>query len=158
MKSSARNVFTIPKTLKHFLFLPLLSILVMVTAFSIPPGKHVGTWKGEDSKEKIGSLVLDSSGYAMLLVDGETLGGKNFEMNGIGAECKYEIDYSKDPVWLDIAIYNKESHHEMSRLKGIIKFISNDKIMYRINFEGERYTRFDPNDKENTIILNRVSD
>jgi hypothetical protein len=157
MKSSALNVFTLSKTLKHLFFLPLLLILVMVTSFSIPPGKHVGTWKGEDSKDKIGSLVLDSSGYATLLVDNETLGGKDFEMNGIKAECKYKIDYSKEPIWLDIVMYNKESQHEMGRLKGIIKFITDNKIMYRINFEGERYTRFDPNDKENTIVLNRVA-
>lgn len=157
MKTSALTAFSLLKNLKHFFFFPLLLILVAVTAFSFPPGKHIGTWKGTDSNDKIGTLVLDSSGYATMTIDNETFGGMDFEMKGDRAECKYEIDYSKTPIWLDMVMYNKENHQEMRRLNGIVKFITDNKIIYRISFGGGRYDKFDPNDKDDTIVLERVT-
>jgi hypothetical protein len=118
--------------------------------------RHIGEWKGTD-KGKTGSLIMDKTNHAIFVIDNQVLGGNDFVINGVKGECKYEIDYSKNPIWLDIVIYEKGKNEEKGRLKGIIEFITDNKIEYRLNLTGERFDKFDPEDKENTIVLDKIT-
>lgn len=121
--------------------------------------KHIGAWKGEHTGE-IGMLILEKSNNAVLVIDNQVLGGEDFEINGVKHNLKYEIDYMKEPIWLDLIIYTQgHQEEEVKRLKGIIRFITDKKIEYRVNFNpaDERFKKFDPEDKENTIVLDKVT-
>ena len=48
-------------------------------------------------------------------------------------------------------------YQEKVRLKGIMRFITDNKIEYRLDFTGKRFDTFDPEDKENTIVLDTVT-
>ncbi len=115
----------------------------------------IGEWKGTD-KGQTGSLVLDKSNHAIFVLENQVIGGKDYEVNGIKSECKYEIDYSKNPIWLDIVIYESGTTKEKGRLKGIVRFITDTKIEYRISLDGNRFDKFDSEDKENTIVFDKV--
>ena len=117
--------------------------------------KHIGEWKGTDEKGKVGSLILNESSHVILVMGNQVIGGKDFEIDGIKAECKYEINYKKDPIWLDI-VFSKEGA-ESGRMKGIIRFISDTKMEYRLSFDTSRFEKFDPTDKLNTIVLDKVA-
>ena len=83
-------------------------------------------------------------------------GGNDLEIDGHKAELKYEIDYSKSPIWLDLitVVYGKDGQIGEGRLKGIVKFLTDKKIEYRIghNITDERPVEFD---KVNTEILDK---
>ena len=135
-----------------------LIVLLMITQLSAGctgPKKHIGEWKGMD-KGNPADLILDKTNHATFIVDNQVFGGNDYKLESNPAECKYEIDYSKNPIWLDIVLYKKEGNVEKLRLKGIIRFITDSKIEYRVNLKGERFPGFDTNDSLNTIVLDKV--
>ena len=83
-------------------------------------------------------------------------GGNDLEIDGHKAELKCEIDYSKSAIWLDLitVVYGKDGQIGEGRLKGIVKFLTDKKIEYRIghNITDERPVEFD---KVNTEILDK---
>ena len=146
---------------RDFLNQLAISLFVVSIAFisfngySNAEEKHIGEWKGESMGE-VGSLVLDKTNNAVFFIGNEVMGGENFVFHGKRGNCKYEIDYSKNPIWLDIVVYEQDKTEEIVRLKGIVRFITDNKIEYRLSFDGNRFDNFDPEDKENTIVLDRV--
>ena len=97
--------------------------------------KHLGEWKAE-SGGQVGSLILDKTNHAILVLGNQVIGGDNFVVQGKTGECKYEIDYSKKPIWLDLVVYEPGRTDEAGRLKGIVRFITDHKMEYRVSFEG----------------------
>ncbi|MEZ4966723.1 MAG: hypothetical protein R2791_15880 [Saprospiraceae bacterium] len=80
---------------------PIKTLLIVAVAFvlqncSTADERHIGEWKGTD-KGETASLILDKSNHAVLVLGNQVIGGKEFEMNGIKGECKYEIDNSITP-------------------------------------------------------------
>ena len=72
-------------------------------------------------------------------------------------EGHYKIDYSKNPIRLDIFGLDKKSKKEIKRLKCIIEFINDNQMKLRINFsDTARFETFDENDGTNTIMLNKI--
>lgn len=138
--------------IKSFLLISVIYILNSCSNFN---ERHIGEWITTDNTGKTSSLILDKSNHAVFVQDNQVIGGKEFEMNGKKGECKYEIDYSKNPIWLDLVVYEQGKSQEKARVKGIMRFITDDKIEYRLNFVGERFDKFDPDDKENTIVLDK---
>lgn len=122
-----------------------------------PNNGHIGEWKGVDDEGNEINLVLDKDGYTFLMQGNQVIGGKDFEVKGVRAECRYKIDYSKKPVWLDIVFYEQHKNKEKGRFKGIVRFITENKIEYRVDFDGgERFDKFDMEDESNTIVLEKV--
>ena len=140
---------------KHIKTILLLALIFIFYNCSNPKERHIGEWKGVD-KGQTGSLILDKNNNAILVSGNQVIGGKDFELNGIKADCKYEIDYSKNPIWLDIVVYEQGNTQEKVRLKGIMRFVTDNKIEYRTDFTGNRFDSFDPKDKENTMVFDKV--
>ena len=136
----------------------ILILTIVIFGCSNSNQKHIGEWTGSD-KGEIGSLILNKGNSAVLVIGNQVLGGDNFEINGVKATLKYEIDYSKDPIWLDLVIYEEGLKQEKGKLKGIIRFLTNTKMEYRLNFDpsADRFSKFDSEDKENTIVLDKVT-
>lgn len=143
--------------LKSIKTLLLITVIFILQSCSNSNERHIGEWKGTDNTGKTASLVLDKNSHAVFVINNQVLGGTEFEMQGVKAECKYEIDYSKNPIWLDIVICEKGKKEEKARLKGIIRFITDNKLEYRLNFGGERFDKFDSDENENTIVLDKVT-
>jgi hypothetical protein len=121
--------------------------------------RHLGKWKGGDSRETM-NIIFDKTNHAVLLVGDKVMGGDNWQVDGEKLECKYEIDYSKDPIWLDIIFYKYEKKEEKQRLKGIVRFLTDTKIELRLQFSpsGERFYNFDSADKSSTMIFDKVAE
>lgn len=118
----------------------------------------VGEWKGTDNSGRTMSLVFDKDHSVMMKSNGETMGGKDYMVNGHKLEIKYEIDETKDPMWLDLVFYEDGKKSEGNSAKGIFKYLSDNKIELRSGFaKPDRFDKFDETDKDNTMILERVA-
>jgi hypothetical protein len=136
-------------------FIVLIVAVFLLQSFSNHNEKHIGEWKGED-----GSLTLDKQNYVVFMIEDQVFGGESFIVEGQKGKCKYEIDYSKNPIWLDIVVYEvyeQAKEEEIGRFKGIVRFLSDTRMEYRLSFDGNRYDDFDPDDDEDTIILDKVT-
>jgi hypothetical protein len=118
---------------------------------------HVGEWKGVDSQGKQTSLILNGDNSAILINGNEVLGGVDFKLEDKKINVRYEVDYERDPIWLDLVFYGGEEDKEMGRLFGIVRFLTETKIEYRISDVGNpRYYEFDSSDKDRTLVLDKV--
>lgn len=126
---------------------------------SISFGQHLGEWAGT-SAGVTNNLVLDSTNHAIFIIDEIEFGGEHVKFEGKEADFKYEIDYSKNPVWFDFVFYDKEKGEQITRWKGIMRFLNNSKMEHRVSFnpDTERFESFDPNDQVNTIIWDKIID
>ncbi len=136
----------------------VLALTITLCSCSSTDDKLIGEWVAKD-KFQTGNLLLNKDNSAVLVVGNQVIGGDGFEMNGVKVDLDYEIDYSKEPIWLDIVFRVEGNDEEKARMKGIVRFITDTKIEYRLNWGlySDRYTAFDPYDKENTLVLNKVS-
>src|ERR1035437_3911595 len=100
---------------KNIKSLLLIAAIFILQSCSNTNKRHIGEWKGTDNAGKLTSLILDKSNHAVFVQDNQVIGGKEFEMNGIKGECKYEIDYSKNPIWLDLVVYEQGKTQEKIR-------------------------------------------
>lgn len=120
--------------------------------------KHIGEWIGYDKGKKV-SLLLNDDNTTALVHGNQVIGGDNQDCDGIKCSLRYEIDYSKDPIQLDIFMYNEsESIRSDFSMRCIIRFLSTTKMELRANFDPstDRFTYFDYNDIENTCVFEKV--
>jgi hypothetical protein len=145
--------------MKYFYKIKSVLIIILVLTFhscTETNEKHIGEWKGE-SKGEEGCLIFDQTNHAVFVIGNQVFGGENFVLqDGVKGECKYEIDYSKNPICLDIVFYEQGVTEEKGRLKGIVRFVTDNKIEYRVGFDGNRFDKFNHEDTENTMVLDRL--
>jgi uncharacterized protein (TIGR03067 family) len=115
----------------------LLSALLLFCSFSFigADKSYVGKWKGKD-KGDIGFLTLTKHNYATFEFDGEIMGGKSYNHQGITAALKYRVNTKKSPATIDFIIWDKKKAVEVGRLRGIFKMNSNLQMQMAINFSG----------------------
>lgn len=145
--------------MKKQLFKSFIAFAILFfSSYAFAQQEHVGSWIGE-SKGRTNKMILEANNHAAFIIDGQVLGGGNFEKDGRKMECIYEINYDKNPMWLDIVILDFETKTEIARLKGILRFIDQDKIEYRVSFDNKkRYTKFNGKSDGDTIILDRLKE
>ncbi|WP_046744720.1 hypothetical protein [Kordia zhangzhouensis] len=139
------------KILKKLCF--ALATLFFLFSFTAPEGEHVGRWKGKD-KGDIGYLTLTSEGYATFEFNGQTMGGKSYNHQGVNAAMKYTVNYGTSPASIDFIIVDNKDNEEMGRLKGIINMKSRNEMQMALRFGGGagRPTDF----SVDAIVFNRV--
>ena len=98
--------------------------------------RHIGEWRGAN-----GSLTLKNSGDAILIAGNNIIGGNGYKINNLNVDVKFEINYAKSPIWLDLVFY-EVGKNEMGRFRGIVRFITHDKIEFRFNADPYGIRRF----------------
>lgn len=128
--------------------------LILYGCSSHTDKRIIGEWKNSSDNT---DMILDDSNHVFFMRGNNQVdGGNDFKIDGHKAELKYEIDYSKSPIWLDMitVVYGKDGEIGEGRLKGIVKFLTDKKIEYRVGnkITDERPVEFD---KANTEILDK---
>ena len=101
---------------------------------------HIGKWSGTDLAGTKATIVFSESGTGTI------------EFNNDLYKFMYVIDYSRQPIWLDL-IYAREN--KPFRAKFILKFIDKNKLKWRTFFNDKRPSEFLPDDSKNTMVLTR---
>lgn len=108
----------------------------------------VGEWQDEDMR-----YVFDNDGYATVYMGEQVMGGSNlFETSSL----KYEIDFTKTPITLDLIYMNKDSGKEHKRMAMIVRFMADDTIQIKTNYNDTRPEVFKDDDSD-VLVLDRVS-
>lgn len=119
-----------------------------------PASRLIGRWEGMDRTGKMGAFQFFEDGSIILIIDGRPLGGP--DSNGLG-RLRYTVDFSKDPVELDI-IGIDPTGTERGKILMIIGFISSDRIKIRTYFNDIRPPNFEEESIDDTIVLDRQPD
>lgn len=107
---------------------------LLITSFTtVKEGELVGTWKGAD-KGDIGFLTFSADGFATFEIEGQTMGGKSFDMQGISAQMRYTIDASALPASIDFIISKQDTYEELTRMKGIYEMNTPDELHIALAF------------------------
>ena len=131
----------------------LLAMIQPGFGLAVQETKHLGKWEGTDNTGVTAAISFEKDGYAVLYKNGEVLGDKRDREPLV----KYEIDYTKNPIWLDLVVFDLAGK-ELGRMKSIIKFVGDAQMIWRIGKDkSTRPTEFDESDKENTVLLKKVS-
>lgn len=133
----------------------LILVVISMSSFKVPfeisNFNIVGKWVGVDDKNNKGAFVFDSEGYATMIVDGEVMGGKEFEMKGATACMKYKIDETSKPIKFDIIVTTLNTKKSRT-MKMLLKIVDNNTIKLASDFNDIRPKSFT---KENTLLLKR---
>lgn len=116
----------------------------------------IGKWNGTDFSKNKCDLIFTEDKNVSLTVNGEIIGGENFMINGIKAELKYEVDFAKNPIWIDLIAIEKETKIEKGRIKVILKYINENNIEILLDFNGKRYKNFEKENEEYILMLKKV--
>lgn len=118
----------------------------------------VGKWFGgseDDTEDEKGYMIFEADHSTTMIANGETIGGKNYEVEGAKISLTYAVDETTSPRNFDLIF--KMGGNEFGRMKGIIKFIDEDTFQLQIatEMQNPRPTRFDSNSKD-VAIFKRV--
>lgn len=135
--------------MKKFLILLIAIPFLSLTTIN-DRDQFVGKWVGNDNQE-IGFIQFDEEGYVSLGIEGQEMGGKNFEIRGEKGDMTYTINDKTDPIEVDLVVTKLKSG-EQKKLLCIVKFLSVDQMKIAIDFQNLRPTGFT---EENSIILTK---
>ncbi|MBC2845804.1 hypothetical protein [Winogradskyella flava] len=134
----------------------ILFLISLISLFSFNSSQIeksiVGKWKGEDEKNKIGYIIFDSESYVTVETDGQTFGGKEFEMNGEKGSMSYSVNFEVEPIEIDL-IMTKLATNEQRVMLLIAEFKGNDTMIVASDFNSVRPTEFS---SENSITFHRI--
>jgi len=100
-------------------------------------------WEGKD-QGKIGRITFDEEEYAIFLIEGQEIGGKECDMNGEKRTLTYVVNLDTEPIEIDFIIKKIASGEEM-RLVGIGAFKDSNTMNIAIH-DKERPTNFESDD------------
>ena len=111
----------------------LIAIVALLTACTSKPD-ITGKWLNVSKPEE--GMVFEKDGFLYIFEDNNMKGGENIEMEGQLCQLKYEINYDKKPIWLDLVTIDKATNKEAKRVFGIINIIDENTIEAMITKEG----------------------
>lgn len=133
-----------------------LLFMVLLTSYTVPSDKHVGTWEGIDDKGTKGSLTLkEDSVFLLTLILTDTLSNDVVQEKHRKVSGKYLIDYDRDPISVELILDNKNQGKEISKITGTIRFIGDNRMELRVSLADERSEESDL--LYDTIVLDKLS-
>lgn len=117
---------------------------------SNPKEDIIGKWKSDQIKE-IEFFTFDAEGYASFESQGQTLGGKEFSIDGEKGKMTYSINIETTPIEIDYTVTKLQSG-ESKKILGILEFIDTNSIKIDLKFDEERPTNF----SEESFLIQRV--
>jgi len=115
-------------------------ILILISSFTHSDNKLIGKWKN-DNDGSVTYYTFDKEGYATIENNEIAIGGRSSISNGVKFKMTYVVNYETTPIELDIISTDLSTGAEITRMKGIVEFISADKIKMLLGTES-RPTEF----------------
>lgn len=141
--------------MKQKLYLLLLiagCVLPLLGMVKVDTNKHIGTWSHTDDGVT-SSFVFQKNGFAKIITGKDTIGGESYRIDGEEYSLKYSANYTKNPHYITLTMYFKNSNIRVSSMKGIFKFNAEGKMVLCLDFEeGPRPTNFV---EEDTVTLTK---
>ncbi|MBK8805599.1 MAG: hypothetical protein IPO21_02670 [Bacteroidales bacterium] len=103
----------------------------------------VGKWIGTDEKNQTGGIQFLIDGTAKLLMMGQEM-----------PISEYKVDYSKDPIWIDLIVKN---NGQTKTLFGLISFVDSTTIKWEVfpMANNNRPIKFSDKTTNTAVILKK---
>lgn len=154
-----RNIAGIYCTMKKFIV--IFSFVVIVFGCNskrtpISESAHIGFWSGYDSENALVTLQLNQDGSAKLTTNNNTL-DNNFQIDNVPVELRYSIDYSHNPIQLDLIVQEKESGKKYIVWEGIAEFVSEKTLKHCLNFadNDQRFQNIEEAGPKNCVTFEK---
>lgn len=139
----------------------LIALFSINSMFSQNSKTIIGEWDASDFWKNKSKFIFSEDGYISMTTNGELVDGRNFIIkggndNGKKSEIKYTIDYTKNPIEIDI-IASKNEHGsavERGRMLCILKFIDDNEAQLLIS-RGKRESEFNDENKDRIMNLSK---
>lgn len=131
-------------------------VLVAFISTSASSQTLVGKWKGDDGKE-VGFMTFDAEGYVSFTVEGEAVGGKDYQAEGIIFDMFYETDESVKPQTIDFVIRMKDQT-EIARMMGIYAMPDDQTLIINMKFDGSARPTLLDETSEDQISLTKMTE
>lgn len=120
----------------------------------------VGKWYGggvNDTEGEKGYMIFDSSRYATMISEGDTIGGKGWVTDGVAIDLKYEILSSTSPQGIDLVF--QSAGQNFGNMKGIIRMVDEDTFEFCLASEltDPRPTAFEDAGSVKLAVFKRVN-
>src|SRR5262245_16855008 len=127
-----------------------LLITICFGACAKKDSRHVGEWVSMEKADPMHIIMDESNHLTFTDENGKPMRAPDWKK----MECSYEIDYTKDPVWLDI-IFKMDGKE--AKWKGIVQFLDGGTMVYKstMSFSGKRADNFESDDSY-LITFNKV--
>jgi hypothetical protein len=127
-----------------------------ITSFTTKTPTLIGKWQGEDEGQ-VGIITFEKGGYVSFFVDGEVVGGKKYEVEGIVMDVYYETDDSSTPHTIDFVFKLHEGQIEISRMLGIYHLVNDKTLILNMKFDGQERPKMLDETSKDQIMLKKVS-
>lgn len=136
----------------------VITLTIITIGCSNSSKNHIGEWESVIRGNGAMDLVFKNSENIIGTFGFETFGGENYVVDGVKYKVKYEMDYSKKPIWLDIVYYKEENNEETGRIMYLIEFLTENKMrLASTNSPTERRPKtFEDTNNIPPVVLNRV--
>lgn len=113
-----------------------IAVAVSLSSFSVMDSTQgfdfVGKWSGKDKDGKTGSFVFEPDGTVTTTIDGETIIGKDVEMNSKHYAATYSFNQEANPIVLTIELRNIEKDIA-GNMVFLVKVVDKNHIMFNGN-------------------------
>jgi hypothetical protein len=101
----------------------------------------------------MGIITFEKGGYVSFTVNGEVVGGKKYEIEGILMDVYYETDDSVTPHTIDFVFKLNKEEVEISRMLGLYQLVDEKTMILNMNFTGtERPEMLDENSADQIVL------
>jgi len=140
--------------MKHLAILPIFVVIALsLTSFMLPAPSLIGKWKGNDGGE-VGIISFDKEGYVTFEVNGQEVGGKDYESEGMIFDMFYETDETVVPHKIDFIIKMNDDQSEIARMLGIYTFTDDNTLIINMKFDGSpRPTTLDETSPDQITLI-----
>ena len=127
----------------------MLLFLTFSMSLTAQNEKLIGSWSGE-SKGEAGTIIFDADGFITFIIDGNSMGGKEFDVDGQKGSMSYVVDYSESPYPVEILI--KIQDMDAGKIYGFIDVLDEDTIKMATGMMNQKITAIT---EDNSIVLSR---
>ena len=139
---------------KHLLII-FLTIFSSIIFAQNKDSKLIGTWKSVNQEDVI-YANFDKEGYVYMINNGDTIGGKNFNIRNKRGSMFYYVNTETNPKTLDYFVNFDKPEEEDKTLYGIYKFNKKGELVLCQNYKGK--IRLKEFDKQSTIIFEKIKE
>ena len=135
-----------------------ITLSIVLSSCTGDSKKIIGEWKGMDPKGNAVSFIFDKDHTLTLITRNEVISGKEKLVNGHRMKITYETNESAKPATLDFVFTNVDAKKETKRIKGIFRYITDNKMELRIDLFGHTsFDTFNSEDKVHTLLLDKAT-
>ncbi|MBL7810984.1 MAG: hypothetical protein JNL57_02075 [Bacteroidetes bacterium] len=139
--------------MKYLLLLIFVGFCSSLSASAPADTVLTGKWQVTNQEES-SLFFFNPDGYAGMVYESDTIGGKEYDIEGVKYAMKYKVNYKTKPMQMDLLIYKKATMQLVNTMPAIFEFLPTGGMKLMINYSENKRPAFFM--QESTLLLDRA--